>query len=181
MCSSYTMKQLKSLLGKLFFVTACVKPGSIFMFRLLNALSTFPSDCSRQLISPAIKSDIMWWLEFPPNFNSVSIIKPHIWDFADLEVTTNASLHGGRATCLDKCFTFAFSEDIVHAAKHITGLELYTVIVAVNFWAPQLRGRKFIVSCDSKAAVTVINSGSTCSCNVVYANCGSKLLFLTLN
>ena len=28
-----------------------------------------------------------------------------------------------------------FSEDIMCAVKDITGLELYTVIVAVNFWA----------------------------------------------
>ena len=27
-------------------------------------------------------------------------------------------------------------ENIVCAAKEITGLELYTVMVAVNFWAP---------------------------------------------
>ena len=35
---SYSMKQLKSLLRKLSFVTACVKPGRIFMSHLLNAL-----------------------------------------------------------------------------------------------------------------------------------------------
>ena len=36
----YTLKQLKSLLGKLSFVAACVKPGRIFMSRLLNSLRT---------------------------------------------------------------------------------------------------------------------------------------------
>ena len=41
--SSYIRKRLKSLLGKLSFVTPCVKPGLIFMSRLLNALRTFPS------------------------------------------------------------------------------------------------------------------------------------------
>ena len=35
---------------------------------------------------------------------------------------------------------FEFSEDIVCGARHITGLELYTVIVAVNFWAPYFAG-----------------------------------------
>ena len=131
------------------------------MSRLLNALRSFLSTCSRQSISPVIKSDIMWWLEFLPIFNGVSIIKPNIWDFADLAFTTDASLHGAGATCLDECFTVEFPEDIMRAAKHITGLELYTVVLAVNFWAPKLRGRKFIVSCDKEAAVTVINSGST--------------------
>ena len=36
--SFYTRKQLQSLLGKLSFVTACVKPGRILMARLLNSL-----------------------------------------------------------------------------------------------------------------------------------------------
>ena len=40
---------------------------------------------------------------------------PQLWDIADLQ--------------------FA-AEDIVCAAKDITSLELYTVFVAVNFWAP---------------------------------------------
>ena len=31
---------------------------------------------------------------------------------------------------------FHFLEDIVCAAQDITAFELYTVIVAVNFWAP---------------------------------------------
>jgi hypothetical protein len=40
-------------------------------------------------------------------------------------------------------------------------LELFTVIVAVRFWAPLLKRRKVLVSCDNEAAVTVINSGAT--------------------
>ena len=34
----FTKKQLQSLLGKLSFLTACVKPGIIFMAQLLNSL-----------------------------------------------------------------------------------------------------------------------------------------------
>ena len=58
-------------------------------------------------------------------------------------------MNAGAATCLDECFTCKFPEDIVCAAQHITALELYTIVVAVKFWAPKLYQRKFIVSCDS--------------------------------
>ncbi|XP_073248534.1 uncharacterized protein [Porites lutea] len=44
---------------------------------------------------------------------------------------------------------------------HISALELFTVIVAVKFWATALQHQRFLVSCDNEAAVTVINSGST--------------------
>ena len=49
--SRYTKKQLQSLLGKLSFVTACVKPGRIFMARLLNNLRSFSKSCSSCTIS----------------------------------------------------------------------------------------------------------------------------------
>ena len=107
-----------------------------------------------------MKVDIAWWLEFLPVFNGVSLIKTNCWELANLHFTTDASLQAGGATCLDKCFTCHFPEQIVRSAGHITALELYTIVVAVKLWAPKLRQRKFIVSCDNEAAVTVVNSGS---------------------
>ena len=34
----------------------------------------------------------------------------------------------------------------MRSAGHITALELYTIVVAVKFWAPKLSHRKFLVS-----------------------------------
>ena len=70
-------------------------------------------------------------------------------------------MNAGGATCRDECFTCEFPDDIVRTAQHITALELYTIVVAVEFWAPKLRQRKFVVSCDNEAAVTMVNSGSS--------------------
>ena len=159
--SRYTKKQLQSLLGKLSFVTACVKPGRIFMARLLSNLRSFSKSRSSCPISDDMRADISWWSSFLPLFNGVSLIKASSCDFSDLHFATDASLTGGGAICLDECFHFQFSPDILTGASHISSLELYTIVVAVQFWAPKLRHRKFIVSCDNQAAVTVINSGST--------------------
>ena len=122
-----------------------------------------------------------WWSSFLPLFNGVSLIKASSCDFSDLHFATDASLTGGGAICLDECFHFQFPPDILTGASHISSLELYTIVVAVQFWAPKLRHRKFIVSCDNQAAVTVINSGSTkdYSCSAAYDNCGFPLLSLT--
>ena len=157
----YTFKQLKSLLGKLSFVAACVKPGGIFMSRLLNNLRAFPSTRARLKVSADMQADIDWWLAFLPLFNGTSFIRSQYWEFDDLQFTTDASMNAGGATCLDECFTCEFPDDIARTAQHITASELYTIVVAVKFWAPKLRQRKFIVSCDNEAAVTVINSGSS--------------------
>ena len=157
----YTLKQLQSLLGKLSFVSACVKPGCIFMARLLNNLRSFPKSRSSEPIADDMCANISWWSNFLPLFNGVSLIKPHFWDFSDLHFITDASLTGDGAICLDECFHFQFSLDILTSASHISSLELYSIVVAVQFWVPKLCHRKFIVSCDKEAAVTVINSGAS--------------------
>ena len=72
----YTLKQLKSLLGKLSLVAACVKPGRIFISRLLNNLRAFPSTRARLKVSADMQADIDWWLAFSPLFNGISFIKP---------------------------------------------------------------------------------------------------------
>ena len=55
--SRYTKKQLQSLLGKLLFVTACVKPGRIFMARLLNNSRSFSTSRSSCPISDDMRAD----------------------------------------------------------------------------------------------------------------------------
>ena len=140
--SRYTKKPLQSLLGKLSFVTACVKPGRIFMACLLNNLRSFSQSRSSCPISDDMRADISWWSSFLPLFNGVSLIKASSCDFSDLHFATDASLTGGGAICLDECFHFQFSPDILTGASHISSLELYTIVVAVQFWAPNTRSRK---------------------------------------
>ena len=158
---SYCLTELRSLLGKLSFVTVCVRPGRIFMSRLLNNLHSFPSSRRSAAISPETRLDIERWLTFLLHFNGVSCIKPNLWSFDDLHFTTDACLHGGGAACLEECLSFVFPIDAVQQAAHITALELFVVVVAVRVWAPLLAHQHFILSCDNEAAVTVINSGST--------------------
>ena len=73
--TTYTKEQLQSLPGKLSFVTACMKPGRVFMSRLLHNLRSFPSHRVRHPVSHHMKADIAWWLSFLPVFNGVSLIK----------------------------------------------------------------------------------------------------------
>ena len=160
--SSFTKKQLQSLLGKLSFVTACVKPGRIFMARLLNRLQACNA-ASRHWysITNDMQLDIQWWLHFSPQFNRVSLIKPFLWDFQCFNFATDACLRSGGATCRLDCIRFIFPHDILSLSLHINALELFTIVVAVKYWAPQLRGSKFIVSSDNSTAVAVINSSAS--------------------
>ena len=91
-----TRHQLQSLLGKLSLITACIKPGRTFMFRLFNILWTFPFNITRLPISSDMRYNIQWWLDFLPSFNGISIINPTKWDFDDLCFTTDTCLEAGR-------------------------------------------------------------------------------------
>ena len=157
--SFFTKKQLQSLLGKLSFVTACVKPGRLFMARLLNSLRECKHAASYWYpITTTMLLDIQWWLEFRPRYRHISLIKPSLLDFESLYFSTHACLQGGGATCQMECISFVFPNCISMSSLHINALELFTIVVALKHWAPQSQGRKFIVACDNSAAVTVITS-----------------------
>ena len=151
--STFTRRQLQSLLGKLSFVTACVRPGRIFMSRLLNRLCSLPSKPSRFPVTSDMLSDIDWWLTFVPHFNGSAMIALHPRDFHDVLFTCDSSLHRGGATCFDECTSFAFSRDIKELALHINVLEVFVLVMAVKIWAPKLAGSRFQISCDNDAAV----------------------------
>ena len=131
--TSFTKRQLQSLLGKLSFVTACVKPGRIFMACLLNSLRECRRPTAhRHPISASMLFDIQWWLDFLPRFNCVSLIKPSLWDFEDLNFSTDACLYGGGAICKTECISFVFPDCISSDTLHINALELFMIIIALK-------------------------------------------------
>ena len=80
--SFFTKKQLQSLFGKLSFVTACVKPGTLFMARLIDSLRECKHAASyRYPISATMLLDIQWWLEFLPCYRGILLIKSFLWNF----------------------------------------------------------------------------------------------------
>ena len=159
--STFTRHQLQSLLGKLSFVTACVRPGQIFMSRLLNHLRSLPSKPSCFPVTSDKLSDIDWLLTLLPNFNGSAMIVLRPCDFDDVLFTCDPSLHRGGATRFYECTSFPFPRDIEEFFLHINALELFVLVVAVKIWAPKLAGSRFQISCDNDAAVQVVRSGCT--------------------
>lgn len=156
--SHYRKKHLQSLLGRLSFVTACVRPGRIFLSRLLNNLRSFPANARHSPITQDMHLDLLWWSKFLPLFNGVSIIKREEWTFEGFNFSTDSCLTGGGATCLEQSCHFELPLHIRQAAQHISALELFVVVVAVRLWAALLTHHKVLISCDNTAAVEAINS-----------------------
>ena len=71
-----TRTQLESLIGKLSFVTNCVRAGRVFISRLINSLTGFPKK-GKHKYDRQIRLDLLWWKQFLRSFNGVSILWLH--------------------------------------------------------------------------------------------------------
>ena len=133
-----SLKELQSLLGKLHFVSACVRPGRIFVSRLLNWLrSAFPCNNTGNgnWIFRKIPSEVLKYLL----------------------TSYDACLEGLGAISSDKYFHAVFPSFIPDLHLHINSLELLTIVVSMKMWGKNFRGKKMY--CDNEASVTVLNTG----------------------
>ena len=159
--SHVSRTDLRSLLGVMSFVTACVRPARLFMNALLNALRDAP-DARAFQITAEMKDDLLWWVHFLPRFNGVSIIKsgPPIDD--PLFLSTDACLTGCGGFFRGSYFRWPFPGDILRRYGHdINILELVTILVALRLWCTALAGTHFVIHCDNANSVFALTSGRT--------------------
>ena len=156
--SSYSRKDLESLVGKLNFVCACVRSSRVFMARFLNELRQTPRHGTVK-VSDEMCKDVRWWLEFLVIYNGVSVISGQPWSAPDELLSCDACLQGCGAWSQGEYFHRAFPTAIQKQGLHINALELLTLVVSVRLWRKKLQGKRFVVWCDNMATVTVVTSG----------------------
>ena len=157
---SFTKRELQQLLGKLSVVSACVRPGRVFMSRLLNALRSCSSSPKRTVhpVSDDLRADIIWWLYFLSHYNGVSVIPSDVLISNPELFATDACLTGCGAVCFGECFHREFPDFILTQHQHINELELLTVVISIKLWAPKLQGLGVELLSDNATCVSVINS-----------------------
>ena len=157
---STSKQELQVLLGKLHFITKCVHSGRMFVSRLLNLLRDISGD-ERVALSEEAWADIQWFHTYLHEYNGVSLIPETSWSKPDERLATDARLVGCGGVCGNEYFYAHFPEQTREEAKHISALEMLTIVVAVKNWGEQLTRAKVLVFCDNDATVQVINSGKT--------------------
>ena len=128
-------RQLQSLIGKLSFVTNCVKFGRVFLNRLIHALSMLPKWKKGRLPSD-ICNDIEWWKGLIPQYSGVSMLwlKDHTPLGSCWPLMPALMLGGG--TCMGNQYIhFRFPQHIKTVTQHILQLELLTIVVALKTWS----------------------------------------------
>ena len=154
-------KQLQSIIGKLQYIAHCVRPGRIFISRLLQLLREFKSSQKRIKFTSDYKKDLKWWYTFLKEYNGISMI-PHLqWSKPDVVLETDACLTGCGAISQGECFHTTFPKFILNHVHNINTLELLTITIACKIWGTQFRGKRILVYCDNNTSVQVLNSGKS--------------------
>ena len=186
-----TKKDVQQLVGKLIFVSKCVRQSRVFLNRILNFLRAFnhikeisevfaevnprTGTEPRLPVTNATRMDVRWFQKFLRTFNGVSVIPNSGWENPDVTIATDACLIGCGGTCQGKFFRGTFPA-AVRNRRHISELEILTVCVAAKLWATCLKGKRITLFCDNEASVVAINSGK-CR-NATMQACLRELVFV---
>ena len=128
--------EVQSLVGKLVFVASCVKPGRIFISRMLNFLRVMPEKMSVELPTEFFK-DVIWW----PIFNGISMMWHENFLEPDIIASSDACLTGSGGLCGTEFFHKQFPSYILVQSLDINSLELLSIIVCAKLWGKLWKGK----------------------------------------
>ena len=152
---TFYRRELQSLVGKLQFVSKCVRTGRVRLLKTMRGLE----DKKCYLLTDEAKLDIKWWYDFHPKFSGTVLM----WMYDDKEpdhiMATDACLEGVGGICGDEYFQSSFPARIHEKCTNIANKELLTVLVALKIWSNRLRGFRVRILCDNMASVDCLNRG----------------------
>ena len=174
---SATKTELQSLIGKLAFVCKWVRPGRLFLSRLLDTLRSLwrPRHCVR--LRADFRKDVRWWLRFLSVYKGVSFIPTQLWSSPDSVFSTDACLTGCGGMSTTEFFHVEFPASVLAQFLAIHLLEALAIVVALRLWGRHWRGLRIFVYCDNSAVVSSLNSGRVQ--DKLLASCLREIWFLT--
>ena len=158
--STATLKEIQSLLGKLHFVAACVKPSRVFVSRMLIWLrELYNSSLQEHVIPDMVKKDLLWWNNFLPVYNGISMMQVEEWSKPDELFSCDSCLEACGGFWMGHFFHAKFPSYYCSGGFHITALEMIAIIICLKLWGKNFKGKRIIVFSDSNSACLVVNTG----------------------
>ena len=159
-------KSLQQLLGKLFWVSRCVRFSRGFMGRLITQLQLMHPlpDQRTSKLSEGCKQDIAWWNRYLRRFNGIEMLYPsdpldlsldQLLDTTALVNCGDAEPAGGGAYFGTEYWSREFPAWLSETPIHIK--EFYVVVASAWLWAEQWRGHMVYIFCDNSAVVEVLD------------------------
>ncbi len=151
---------LKSVIGKLNWVSSIILPGRSFLRRLHDAVRGPHSPNKLIHLSTEIKKDLITWLGFLMQFNGKSMISYFpVQDSAYLNFYSDASHKGAGATFNNQWIQFEYPPH--WSNRSIAYLELYPIVVITHMFSSTLRNSRIIFHTDNWSIMHVLNKASS--------------------
>ena len=156
-----TVLELQSLIGKLSYVCSCIRPGSLFMQRLLNVLRSHYSTSGSFQIPAELFDDLKWWSVFLNVYNGVSLIPEPVWVSDPSDFSVDACDSGCGGFYYGFYFHLKLTDDLLDL--HIITKELLSILIACDLWKDKLLRKHLIIRSDNTTVVSEVNTGRSVS------------------
>ena len=150
--------ELQELIGMLSFASTVVRPGCMFVRRLIDLSTTVSSKHHYVELSAEARADLVWWHEYLGSWNGVAIIQNWLVSSPDIEFYTDAS---------DLGFGCVFGSEWAYgswetgwAGTSINNREAFAIWVAINAWEKRLRNSQVVIHTDSYVNTQTWKKGS---------------------
>ena len=154
-----TKRELLSLIGSLSFACKVVKPGRIFLRRLID-LSTSVSRLNHHItINSEAQADIHWWNQFLSSWNGIEFIQSKPVSSDSLNLFTDASGLGFGAVFRSKWFSVGWPAS--YNEQHINFKELFALVAAIFTWGSHLRNKQVVIHTDNLPITQIWHTGSS--------------------
>ena len=155
-CDVITKHDLQSLLGKLLYISRCVRGSRIFMNRLLNTLREHHD---KQRICPDVGFylDLSWFLRFLKTFSGTVRFRR---ESVANEAQVDATLTGIGGAWGNRVYAERIPNHLINKYS-ITQYEMYNVVIALKIWAHAWKHKIILAHCDNESTVRVCNRGAT--------------------
>ena len=149
-----------SLIGKLIFLSRVIRPGRVFLRRLISLSTKAKKLFHKVRLSAEAQLDIVWWTKCANSWNGKSVFYEDRWlTSVDLSMYTDASGFGIGAV-LGRRWLFS-PLSCAEATRSIAWRELWAVLVACATWGAELTGQRVLIFCDNESVVSIVNTGSS--------------------
>ena len=154
-----TKRSLLSLIGKLAFAARIVKPGRLFLRRLID-LSTKVDGLNKYItLNAEARADIAWWLDFIPTWSGSAFIQHSPVTADSLSLYSDASGIGFGAYFDTHWFAIPWPQQ--YRGYDIGFRELFAITAAIFTWGDDLAGKQILFFTDNKNAVDLWHSGTS--------------------
>ena len=151
-------RELLQLISKLSFAAKVVKPGRLFLRRLINLSTTKKGLHEIIVLDSESRNDVNWWHQAMYNFNGTSFIPPPFVTSPQIEFFTDASGTGFGGVFGTHWFVHTWPDKFKN--KSINFKELFAVTVAFILWKRFLVNKQIKIFSDNLVICNLWSSHS---------------------